>query len=106
MKRVKLVTMMSRPGATESTVRIATSSMMRPLAVASPAGIKALRSTVCAAAGQLAVSSAAPMQSARSLHHQCSDHEGAHFSAAPSHRPLIEVLADVFQSDRPFKLAH
>ncbi len=54
MKRVKLVTMMRRPGATESTVRIATISMMRPLAVAPPAGIKALRSTVCADAGALA----------------------------------------------------
>jgi hypothetical protein len=46
MNRVKLVTMMRRPGATESTVRIATSSMMRPLAVAPPAGIKEFRSTV------------------------------------------------------------
>ena len=34
MKRVKLVTMMSRPGATERTVSSATISMMRPLAVA------------------------------------------------------------------------
>ena len=46
MNRVKLVTMMRRPGATESTVRIATSSMMRPLAVAPPAGTREFRSTL------------------------------------------------------------
>ncbi len=46
MKRVKLVTMMRRPGATERTVKSATISMMRPLAEAPPAGMSALRSTL------------------------------------------------------------
>ena len=59
MKRVKLVTMMSRPGATDSTVSIATIWMMRPLAEAPPAGMRALRSTVCAARGPSARSATA-----------------------------------------------
>src|SRR5208282_6824239 len=65
MKRVKLVTMMRRPGATDSTVRIATISMMRPLAVAPPAGIRALRSTDCADAGALAAKNATTAPIAR-----------------------------------------
>ena len=105
MKRVKLVTMMSRPGATESTVRIATSSMMRALAEAPPAGMSALRSTVCAAAGRLAARSATAAGLSVSLHHQSSDHERAHLPVAANRRPFIEVLADVLEPDRAFELA-
>ena len=39
MKRVKLVTMINRPGATDRTVRTRTSWTMRPVAVPSPGGI-------------------------------------------------------------------
>ena len=50
MKRVKLVTMMRRPGATESAVRTAAICSIRPVAEAPPVGSRAPRSTVCAAA--------------------------------------------------------
>ena len=50
VKRVKLVTMISRPGATESTVSTAAIWMMRAVAVAPPLGTSWPRSTVWAAA--------------------------------------------------------
>ena len=46
MKRVKLVTMMSRPGATDRTVRIATICRTRAVADDPPAGMSWLRSIV------------------------------------------------------------
>ena len=33
-----------------------------------------------------------------------SDDERAHLAAAAGRRPLVEVLADVLEADRPFKL--
>src|SRR5450631_3526332 len=62
-KRVKLVTMISRPGATERIVKIATNWMMRPVADAPPPGTSEPRSIVCALALAIVrTSKAAAMQ--------------------------------------------
>src|SRR5580698_5943464 len=52
-KRVKLVTMISKPGATDRMVNMATNWMMRPVAEAPPPGIGDPRSTVWAFAAAL-----------------------------------------------------
>ena len=105
MKRVKLVTMMRRPGATDSTVRSATISMMRPLAEAPPEGISAPRSTVCAAAGGAARATASrERQPGASLDDQRTENELAHLSLRAGRGALVEVLADGLESDRPLEL--
>ena len=103
MKRVKLVTMMRSPGATDSTVSSATISMMRPLAEAPPDGMRALRSTVCAAAGDARTSAMAATAKRFIAPPACESRTRAPFLRA-GRRPLVEVLADIGQSDRTFEL--
>ena len=94
MNRVKLVTMIRRPGATDRTVSIATSWMMRPLAVAPPAGIKAPRSTVCASPVGLPPG-ARGRRRCVSLNHQSLDHQLATL-------PLVRAAARSLRSWRMF----
>ena len=101
MNRVKLVTMIKRPGAIESTVRIATIWMTRPVADAPPPGSSALRSRVWARAAEIRTrEKRGPRSRHASLDHHGSQYEFGHLAARTGGGAVSEVLSEIRQSDR------
>src|SRR6476620_1368001 len=101
--RVKLVTMMRRPGASDNTVSSATSWMIRPLALPPPGGRSEERSGIWAAAAVVRRATSRTRKT-RFIDDQGFYDQLVHLAARTDGCSLVEVFAQVLQAPRPFDL--